>query len=248
MLKPQTKQVQTDFADYCRTGIAIDLPGARHDRLPHYRRLVINVIKDTLSQAYPLTKNLLGAARFDQLAEEFFANHRCQHEQVFRMAGELVTYFAQQKNHPVRNEFPFIDDLLEFEWIELDVYIKADVTTPKIASTSNIKTEPLLLNPIYTLSQFKYPVFLKKANEITDADAGQYYCLAHRHPESFKAIFTELSAHMVLVVEQLAHGQTLQTIFNLFADAAAPLNEHQQNEIAAGVKGLMDSGFVLATC
>jgi hypothetical protein len=161
------------------------------------------------------------------------------------MTGELVTYMDALPEHPLRQQHVFLMDLLRFEWLEMELYMAEDLPHPPIKEITNLAQQPLVLNPMYRLLPFNFRVFTQQAKHISAADAGQYYCLAHRHPASFKVIFTELSPLMVVVVEQLAQGQTLQHMYKLFAEADSALNSAQQHGILAGVSGLVESGFVL---
>ncbi len=59
-LQKPTAKAQNQLGEYCRTGVNQNIPGVIENRLHHYRRLVFNVVKNTMHQAYPLMLQVLG--------------------------------------------------------------------------------------------------------------------------------------------------------------------------------------------
>src|SRR6056297_2072235 len=112
MLKNDTHNIQSSLADYCRNGEAVDLPGTTDGRLPQYRRLVFGVISNTMKQAYPIAAKHLGPEVWDQLVEDFFANHACQNPQVWRMPRELIDY-VESSGYDEKLQLPHLLDLLK---------------------------------------------------------------------------------------------------------------------------------------
>jgi hypothetical protein len=62
----------------------------------------------------------------------------------------------------------------------------------------------LVLNPEIQVLSLEYPVHLKNAKDITEADKGHYFVSLHREPETGKVLFTNMQYPHVQVIEKLA--------------------------------------------
>jgi hypothetical protein len=199
-----THGYQSALAAYCRTGRYKEIPGVRTRHVNHYRRLVFNVVEDMLRSAYPLTHHLLSAREWKAMVQGFFSNHPCQSPQVWYMPRELYEYL-QQKQPPLLKRYPFLLELLWFEWLEVELFMMED--RPALYNISgDISTDRLVLNPEHHLQHFEYPVHLEQAKRITAADKGNYFLVLFRKPESGDVAFMNLSPALVTVLELLAEG------------------------------------------
>jgi len=165
LLHETTYRHQSDLARYCRTGKYKAIPGVREQHVGHYRRLVYNVVDDMLQGAYPLTHHLLAAREWKALVQDFFSHHPCQSPQVWYMPKELYHYMSQ-KEHKLFKKYPFLQELLWFEWLEVELFMMED--RPAAYTTiGKLDTDALVLNPELHLQHFIYPVHLKQAGQIT---------------------------------------------------------------------------------
>ena len=89
-LREETIRIQEDFGAYCRTGLEPDLPGVTPGRIHHYRRLISNVVYDTLQRAFPITVAALGDNSWEKLVEEFFSAGLPQSPQVWKLPLEFL--------------------------------------------------------------------------------------------------------------------------------------------------------------
>ncbi|MBI3883552.1 MAG: putative DNA-binding domain-containing protein [Sphingobacteriales bacterium] len=225
-----TRQHQSALADYCRTGILTDIPGVNKDNISHYRRLVYNVIDDTLQSSYPLTYDLLTEEEWNDVVHNFFVDHSCQSPQVWYMPKEFIHYLIEVQ-HPLLIKYPFLQELLSFEWVEVELFMMED----KIVESSNdgcIAFNKLILNPEYQLLSYTYPVHNKTANTITEADKGNYFAVAYRNKEG-DVIFTDLSPAFVRMLEYLAEEPaTIKEIFEQFQqEFNLQLSEQDQQSV-----------------
>ena len=244
-LLENTREIQNRLGTYCQTGdsnIAID--GARIERLPHYRRLVFNVIKDALSSAYPLTKKLLGKPAFEELCHTFFSSHACQEPQVFRMTGEFAR-FVQDGQSDLHQRYPFLGELLEFEWTEMDMYMMEDLPLPAARSQGDWQSDVIALNPESRLLQFEYPVFRKQPQTITQEDKALYYCFAFRQPNSGKIIFLDISPVVAVVLSEIATGKTMEMVFDTLAANGLELGPDQRGKILSFLLNESKNGMSL---
>ncbi len=243
-LSKETKDIQEQLGHYCQTGQLIKpIVGAKLERLPHYRRLVFNVIKDSLSSAYPLTKSLIGDEKFYQLCFAFFSTHACKEPQVYKMTGEILTYFKEHDVLNLKSEFPFIEELMLFEWTEMEMYMMADLALPKAKKSGDWLHDILVLNPESRLLDFTYPVYKVKPNQLLKEKAGQHFCVAYREKNTGKIYFIDVSPLVALIISAINTGNKLHSIFDELNQSGIKLNEEQKDKIVAFLKS--ESSLVL---
>lgn len=223
MLTDKTKSIQHAFSVYCRTGEATDIPVQSTERLSHYRRLVFNVVKNTLTQAYPIACKLLGEKEWNNLVYRFFADHDCQHPQVWRMPRELIDFVTKSGYHSGIN-LPHLPELLLLEWLEIEVHTMPDVhIAPFSTALNDIMHEPLRITPYYKLTQFKYPVH--KTHQLNPAEhAGVYFVLLFRNDETGKVHFTQIHPPFAVLLDTLIQNP-----------------ETTATEVLGAVEGISDS-------
>lgn len=218
LLHHDTKDAQSRLADYCRTGKIAAIKGLDTARATHYRRLVYNVVDDTLRAAFPLTFHLLEGEEWDQLIDGFFAQHPCQSPQVWYMPKELYDY-VMLIDHPLCQKYPFLGELLWFEWLEIEMYMQEDKRPEAAVSKKGaFVSHKLVINPENYLGHFYYPVHLKNARTITEDDYSSYFLAIHRTPDEGKVEFTQLSPALVRMLELLNDKPyTISELLNLVA-------------------------------
>lgn len=202
-LKTETYEQQRQLAKYCRTASEPALLGITPGRLHHYRRLVFNVIVDALTSTYPLSSNLLGAPQWLTLCHDFFSQHKCADPQVWRMPQELITYLHETRHH-LLSIYPFLLELIHFEWKEAEYYMMPDKPFDT-KTTTDFWHSDWNLNPESEILPLTYPVHLKNAKQISEADKSGYHCLIFRQPDTFKVRFLNLSAllaHLLVEMKQ----------------------------------------------
>lgn len=201
LLRDHTRFQQSALATYCRTGDYQPIPGVKAAHVHHYRRLVYNVVDDSLQSSYPLTFQLLDTDDWDNLVQAFFSEHGCQSPQVWYMPREFYEWY-QGYASPLKELYPFLAELLWFEWLEVELYMMEDIAA--VFKAGDLASGALVLNPEHHLQYFTYPVHLKQAAAITAADQGHYFLCLHRHPESGEILFNDLSPAFVHMLELLA--------------------------------------------
>ncbi|MDZ7778080.1 MAG: DNA-binding domain-containing protein [Bacteroidales bacterium] len=103
-LSNHTKSLQDQFAEYCRTGQTVALPGTSAERMKHYRRLSFNVISNALEQAYPITLEVLTDDDWITLVDGFYANHKSSTPLLWQMPYEFYEY-VENNDLPVKKSF-----------------------------------------------------------------------------------------------------------------------------------------------
>ncbi|MGZ4099672.1 MAG: HvfC/BufC N-terminal domain-containing protein [Bacteroidia bacterium] len=212
LLKKDTHHQQSLLAGYCRDGIVpADLLEINKDNLHTYRRLCYNIAADVIETAYPITYSFLETEIWDKLVRGFYAEHKCQTPQVWRMPLEFYDY-CLEKNLTEKLSIPFLNDLLYFEWLELDVHTMEDIEYPKTKLKGDWMNDRIAMNPEYRLIKLSYPVHTMAPTEGLAEKKGDYFLLIYREKESGNVQFIDLSMFYTYILENLINGVLLKDI------------------------------------
>lgn len=243
-LLKDTYEQQAKLAAYCRDGNVPDLKGVKYENLPHYRRLVFNIVTDIIETAYPITYSFLPKETWDKLVYDYFVEHKCQNAQVWRMPLEFYEY-CKEKDIAGQLGFPFLNDVLYVEWLELDVHTMEDMEYPEFTTKGDIFNNRIALNPEYKLIRLTYPVHTTAPTSLAGKE-GTYFLLVYREKETGNVQFVDLSMLYAYILEQISYGELLKDILveanNLFQlNNISLLKEHAENF----VKDLQNRKFIL---
>lgn len=196
-LTQETKKQQQLLAEYVRTGTVPEGLLANPKRLPHYRRLVYNVIYDTLSSAYPITKTFLGKDDWGNLVESFFKVYPNSYAQIWQMPYGLFDYLNEYPNE-FNARFPFLKELIYFEWLEIELYAETDLPVPSKDSTiKNVK-----LNPHSRIMQLSFPFHKRSVIEAIEKPENSFVIL-FRNLKNYKIEFIEVTEFIAHVISRL---------------------------------------------
>ncbi|MEQ9063033.1 MAG: putative DNA-binding domain-containing protein [Vicingaceae bacterium] len=245
LLNKQTIKIQEELASYCRDGKLRDIPGANSERLPHYRRLVFNVMFGLMEQAFPIAHSKLSTPEFKTLVAAFMEEHEAKSPQVWRVPGEFVDYVCRT-DLPVLEEHPYLCDLLLMEWMEILVYNREDRTAEHYSENMAWGDRPIVLNPDSEIINLKYPVF--KRNWEGFGSGKNYQLLLFRNRHSLKVHFMELSVlHLKLIElwkQSISYSKSVQRAIEAFD---LENNDENRSYVNAFGKRLYDEGFILGT-
>jgi len=206
LLREETYQQQSNFAHYCRTGEFLPIKGVDEKRIHYYPRLVFNVIDDTLRSAFPLTVDLFSEEEWETTTRRFFAKHRCSSYSVWKMPFEFYQYILSSESE-LLNKFPFLDELLLFEWTEIEIHMMEDKAFPEVSLTGDFENDVIAFNPEFKILQMKYPVHLKNPNKITETDEAAYFVLIFRQPETGNVQFIDVSSFFYWLILKILNEQ-----------------------------------------
>ncbi|MEO9258288.1 MAG: DNA-binding domain-containing protein [Crocinitomicaceae bacterium] len=201
ILSDETYEQQAALASYCRDGHLPQLDATIPDNLNQYRRLVFNIISDALETTYPISAKKIGTKDWEQLVDDFFSNYPCSSAQIWSMPYELITYL-ESAEHPIKTKFPWLMELLHFEWLEVEIFCDEDEEILFQKST-DVLNEKLVINPTLRLEHFTFPVH--KAVELKEQS--DYYLLAYRSTENDKVYFEEITGFLALIVHQIVNSE-----------------------------------------
>ena len=213
LLQSETYDIQKKLASFCRTGKPVDIPGTNTANLPHYRRLVYNIITDILESAFPITYKFLPKKEWESMTHDFFSNHACQTPQIWKLPLEFVNYI-KVNYMDIKNVYPFLNDLLLFEWLEIELFNMEDEELPSFASTGDWMYDSIIMNPEYKMIAFKYPVHLFPPSQLSTkkVKSADYFLLIYRHPDTKRVELFNLSPLHVFVIEKIENQKKLNQI------------------------------------
>lgn len=102
-------------------------------RFAVYRELFLNTVSQFFANAYPTCHEVLGPARWDTLMRAFLARHGA-HMSYFHFLGQEFLAFLQSDAYTPLNDPPWLVQLADWEWRELEVSIDPASSPAPIAS------------------------------------------------------------------------------------------------------------------
>ena len=202
MLRNETYKIQQDLADYCRGKQLPGIPGVNAKRLAHYRRLIGNVIYDVLETAYPITHQILNDEEWRYVVDEFFRNHRIQSAQIWKMPFEFYLY-ALQNETARKLHRPYLNDLLYFEWLEIEVHTMPDADLPEYSAHLAFNDQAPVFNPDYKILELEYPVHRTETSKL-EAQKGRYFLLVYREQKDFSVQFMEVTEFFAALYKKIS--------------------------------------------
>lgn len=245
-LKANTITVFHQFGTYVRDGKNADLEGADPDRLAHYRFMIFNTVKETLEQAFPITSQYLPEKAWHKLVHTFFSTCPSSSPVLWKMPYAFFL-FVQKNKFAKKLRFPCLDDLLWFEWLEIEVYLQEDIVPQPFRRIRGLLKEKLVVNPEHRLVRLHYPVHLQTP-DIANQNKGEYFLLIFRQPRSGKLQFVGLSKHLALILKQLESNdkcldELLQETGILFDSDAQRQQFYAETELF--IRQLIHQKFIL---
>jgi hypothetical protein len=245
LLQTNTKKIQSKLADYCRTGKLTLTTEVNQKHVHHYRRLVYNIIDDMLQSAFPIFYEYADTEIWDEIVNTFFSTHACQTPHVWKVPGEFYQYTCD-KNLKEKHNIPFLEDLLLFEWIELDIHTMKDEEFPAYKVKGNWSDDVLVVNPEYRILSVKYPVHTTAPINIDVNAPGQYFILIYREPKKGSVQFLDISILYALTIEKIEEEKTLTEIVDeLQSIFSFPDKVFALEQIINFCKDLQQKDFVL---
>jgi len=200
-LHEDTRKIQETLGNYCRTGGKLELPGLTPGRVRHYHRLVMNVVKDTLSVAFPITRAALPDSGWNELVTGFFEQGDPRTPRVWMLPLEFYRFHLYRESG-TRLGLPWLNDLLLFEWMEIEVHTMPDVDPGPYVNHGKLLNDALVFNPEKRLLSLDYPVHLHPVEQASGMK-GSWFVMLYRLPESGNVRFLDLSPLHVHILAEM---------------------------------------------
>lgn len=244
-LKPETIEIQEKLADYCKTGKLENIPGLTKNRIYHYKRLTNNVVINTLEQAFPIAEEILTDSEWNGLVMDFIARNDSQTPQIWKLPYEFYE-FVMKNNYQDTLKKPWLNDLLYFEWIEIEIHTMPDLPITKYLEKEISPSDILIFNPEHKIIKLNYPVHLYSVELALDKKAN-YFVLVFREQDTGNVRFMDLTILYAVLLEKLAaeqqaFGNALKEIAILFGIENGIVLE---NKIKSFIEELKNQRFYL---
>lgn len=148
------QQTQKEFCDWIRKPDSVILHDPLPSRMQLYRDLLFGNVCSFIDLVYPVAHALLGEKTWQGLCEEFFQKARCQSPFYNDISLQFREYLVEVQ-HPVLAEYPWLAELLQFEWLELYLDI-TEIEPRKWVDNSAL----LQLTQQVWILVYQYPVYL----------------------------------------------------------------------------------------
>ena len=133
-------------------------PGAPARRMRVYQELLFNNLEGFLLACYPVSRELLGARAWKRTLRRFFQEHRC-HSPLFRDIPRAFLDWMREHGQALFPAWPFLGELLHYEWLELAVSIAPDaVEAAAVDPAGDLLAGRPALAPGTRLACYRYPV------------------------------------------------------------------------------------------
>lgn len=177
--QPSLRQQQLAFANAIRhPQKKLSVEGVATDRMAVYRELFFNNFKETLSSAFPVLHKVLPVEQWTDLCARFFADHPCRSPYLAYLPREFLRYLH---HHPVTDP-PWLYELAQWEWTELDLFLAPDVTLVK--DGNDVLNHVPVLSPLTRRHHFNYAVHNIGVDNLPVAPAEHsVHLLAWRKPD-----------------------------------------------------------------
>ena len=220
MLRSETYRLQQQLVSYCRNGNLTEIPGTVKNRLPHYRRLISSIMKDALVTAFPITRQVFSDEEWDNLVFRFIREKDVQTPLLWQMPYSFYEY-CQENNLGMELERPYLNDLLYFEWIEIEIFNMPDRQIPHFKDNRDFLNRKIVLNPEYEIIFLEYPVFKMAVGELEN-HKGEYFLMVYRDLKTLSVQFIELSPATVWLIQAIETGE--KTGRQIMQEAGSVLN------------------------
>ena len=151
------KAKQAEFSAYIRNPHTAPLPrDVPAKRMQMYRELFFNNVESFLSSNFPVLRKILNNTQWQQLAEDFFANHPCTSPYFSEIPEEFILYL-QNEREPNSNDYPFLLELAHYEWVEMALSISQEsIAETKIQQITDLE-QTISLSPLAWILAYQFP-------------------------------------------------------------------------------------------
>jgi hypothetical protein len=157
---PAFLRQQYAFAAHIRDPRAFPRPAdVPERRMAVYRELFFNNVEGFLATGFPVLRGILADARWEALARDFFARHRCRTPLFLEIGREFLDYLEHERGLRT-DDPPFLAELAHYEWVELALAVSdadRDGRVPADPAGDLLVGHPLV-SPLAWPLRYRFPV------------------------------------------------------------------------------------------
>lgn len=201
-------RAQGDYTPPCEAANPIE---AR--RFAVYRELFLNTVSQFFANVYPTCHDVLGETRWMALMRAFLAEHGAQ-TPYFHFLGQEFLTFLQSRAYVPDADPPWLSELADWEWRELEVSIE---TAPSPEPIARLMPETVCrLSPAARLCAYDWPVHQAAAG--VELVKSPTFLLVWRDAQD-EVHFAQLAPMMAALLDALDGEQPFQVHLAHLGDA-----------------------------
>lgn len=186
---------QVLLSSYVRSGdqsLIRQMDKVNEKGVKYYHKLVQTIFNDAIITAYPIMTEFMGEEQMQRIVSRFLAQHPCKESRLWAMPGEFFEY-VKKNEHELMLDYPFLHDLMLFEWLEVKLFMMPDHQIRPYTSEGSLYSHPLVINTEFYIVILQYPVFILHPRDCSKESRGEYQLLMYRHRESREVHFCAIS-------------------------------------------------------
>jgi hypothetical protein len=202
-------------------------PDVEQRRMNIYNELFYNNVEGFMSNTFPVLRSLHDDDSWHALIRDYFEHHKAHTPLFPELPREFLKFLEAQPESA--NEFPFIEELAHYEWVELALAVSdKTIEDQSINPQGDLLSGKPVLSPLAWLLSYQYPVHQISPDFIPEqAGESTTFIIAYRDMDD-EVHFLEvnpISAHLVnMITEQ--PGLTGQQLLDQIADQLPQLDRN----------------------
>lgn len=236
---------QRQFIAYLRDPAGSPEAGMPIERAQVYESLIYSNIESLLSSGFPVLKQLDTEARWHTRVRAFVKDHRCPPAEFHRAAGCFVDFVFEQPN-ALPDDWPFLAELVHYEWVEMVLAIAADQVDWAQAE-AGAPDDDWVLSPLAAVLAYCAPVHAIVVGEAPVIAEQPATFLAVRRNRRDGVQFMQLNAltWQLLVWMRDNEGASINDAIDAFAEALPQIAEALRLQAPGLIEHLRDSDVLI---
>lgn len=225
---------QQALADYLRYDDGQELPDAQGWDI--YRQLVTENFRALIEKTFPVAWNLLPASRWQDFIVHFLKSVRPK-TPYFHELGKVFLDFIERRSDLWAEDYPFLLELMHFEWIELALAIAPEEIPAAYGADLSMLDAVIEVSPLAWPLVYQYPVHRMADSGLVTTISEIPLCLIGYRKRNDNVSFMEVSTVMYAVIEllQSQKNMTAREAFEIIAQGFAPAELHRLSEQGAAL-------------
>lgn len=149
--------LQTAFCDNLRYQANATLPdNVDKDSMALYQELNFHNIESAVSPCFPVATKVVDKTLWHDLVKRFMHQYQISTPYYHDLPKAFIEFVARE---PAISEYPYLLELLDYEWLELHVELTdADISNRLAPPTEAVFEQSLQLSPLAKMRTYHYPL------------------------------------------------------------------------------------------
>jgi hypothetical protein len=222
---------------------AVDGDAIEPRRLAIYESLFFNNFDSLLSNMFPVMQRLVGPDHWARLVRRFMQHHGAR-TPYFHQLGQEWLRFLQTDSEvgEDKDQFPFLQELAHYEWVELAVSIEPFDPSP--FSGVRIDQDPVLqLSPLVWPLHYDWPVHRIGADSDPQTiQPAETWLLVHRDSED-RVHFAEITSAVFALMRRFAGAE--KPVSEVVENVVSDLTNQQGTQTDLNADQIMEAAATL---